>query len=630
MHLKSLPKLMRSELRLDATSVQRSSQRSSRLVRQQGELLRTVSSSHGIGGTSRLPLCNISTNFLRCNNKNNITSLGVKVQRHPVLLRPASPLGCENNTSGSCQTTTDDADAPLNMSTVIKPGHVREKMAIFASEGRRAERSKSSKHTPPSSCDKAAVACTSSAPSTGLSRAVKAKGSWEENGSAKRRRRSGNGQNFPQQQNSHLIEEQQPALKPDSDQQVAEDPCAVMDVTAEEEKKVSVAEMVAIMEQRTSQQRALNHLLTLQRSSTAITSSQTTRPEVVDDEVFEAVRVSEMVAKLESECLRRMDGGLSRNNSLRRTVGRVLLAAGEQNFSPCRPSSPSVTSSRVSLSSSSPSEDLSPRQEPVSSPQSDRVEPPSSAPPTGELVVDHQEVVETPAAVEEQEPLPGLLFLSVPPDRLGSELRTPHYRSSFYLELLPSSAAHCDSVSRSLKRKSKELVSETSCSASVPLGRSASASWDFLKLRRQVQQLLAPQPHLAELPHHLLVKIFLLLPTQSLAALKCTCSSFKFIIETYSVRPADSLWVSDPRYRDDPCKRCRKQYRPGDVSLCRWHHKPYSQALPYGPGNWMCCRGSQRDALGCNVGLHDNRWLPTLHSINMPIYKRNSSHDDRV
>uniref|UniRef100_A0A1A8FGS7 F-box protein 34 n=1 Tax=Nothobranchius korthausae TaxID=1143690 RepID=A0A1A8FGS7_9TELE len=629
MHLKSHPKLMRSELRLDATSVQRSSQRSSRLVRQQGELLRTVSSNHGVGGTSRLPLCIISTNFLRCNNKNNITSLGLKVQCHPVLQHPASPLGCENNTSGSCQNTTDDADAALNMSTVIKPGHVREKMAIFASEGRRAERSKSSKHTPPSSfssCDKAGVACTNSAASTGLSRAVKAKGSWEENGSAKRRRRSGNGPNFPQQQKSHLIEEQ-PALKPDSGQQLAEDPCAVMDVTAEEEQKVSVAEMVAIVEQRTSQQRAFKPLLTLQRSSTTITLSKTTRPEVVD-EVFEAVSVSEMVAKLESECLRRMDGGLSRNNSLRRTVGRVLLAAGEQDFSPCRPSSPSVTSSSVSFSSSSPSEDLSPRKEPVSSPQSDRVEPPASAPPTGELVVDHQEVVGTPAAVEEQEPLPGLLFLSVPPDGPGSELRTPHYRSSFYLELLPSPAAHSDSVGRSLKRKSKELVSETSCSASVPLGRSASTSWDFLKLRRQVQQLLAPQPYLAELPHHLLVKIFLLLPTHSLAALKCTCSSFKFIIETYSVRPADSLWVSDPRYRDDPCKRCKKRYRPGDVSLCRWHHKPYSQALPYGPGNWMCCRGSQREALGCNVGLHDNRWLPTLHSINTPIYKRNSSHDD--
>uniref|UniRef100_A0A1A7WD13 F-box protein 34 n=2 Tax=Iconisemion striatum TaxID=60296 RepID=A0A1A7WD13_9TELE len=622
MHLKSHPKLMRSELRLDATSVQRSSQRSSLFVRQQRELLRTVSSNNGNGVTSRLPLSIISTNSLRC-NKNNITSLSLKVSCHPDLQCPVSPPGCENNTPGPCQTTTDDADAPLNMWTVIKPGHVREKIAIFASEGRRTERAEISKPTPPSSfssCDKAAMACTNRATSMGPLRAVKAKGSWEENSSAKRRRRSGNGQSFPQKQRSHLIEEQQLS---------AGDQCAIMAVTAEEEQKVSVVERVAILEQRASQlQPTLKPLLTLQRSSTTITLSKTTLPEV-REEGPETVSVSEMVAKLESECLRRTDGGLSRNNSLRRTVGRVLLAAGEQNFSPCRPSSPSVTSSRVSSSSSTPSVDLSWNKEPNSCSQTVSVELPALTPPIGELVVDHQEVVEKPVAVEEEEePLPGLLFVSVPPDKPGSELRSPHYRTSFYLKPLPSPAAPGDSVSRSLKRKSKDLASVTSCSASVPLGRSASVSRSFLENRQRLQQLLAPQPYLAVLPHHLLVKIFLMLPTQSLAALKCTCSYFKLIIETYSVRPADSLWVSNPRYCDDPCKRCKRRYRPGDVSLCRWHHKPYCQALPYGPGHWMCCHGSQREAPGCNVGLHDNRWVPAFHSINMSIYKRNLSHDD--
>lgn len=156
----------------------------------------------------------------------------------------------------------------------------------------------------------------------------------------------------------------------------------------------------------------------------------------------------------------------------------------------------------------------------------------------------------------------------------------------------------------------------------VPLGRRASASQDFLELRQRLQQLLEPQPYLSVLPHHLLLKILLLLPTQSLAALKCTCRYFKFIIDNYGVRPADSLWVSDPRYRDDPCKQCKKRYGRGDVSLCRWHHKPYCQALPYGPGYWMCCHGVHRDAPGCNVGLHDNRWVPAFHSINVPIYRR--------
>uniref|UniRef100_A0A3B3YGP0 F-box domain-containing protein n=1 Tax=Poecilia mexicana TaxID=48701 RepID=A0A3B3YGP0_9TELE len=207
----------------------------------------------------------------------------------------------------------------------------------------------------------------------------------------------------------------------------------------------------------------------------------------------------------------------------------------------------------------------------------------------------------------EQEPLPGLLF-----------------RTTFYLEpaLPPVSVPQ-----RSEKNKVHKTMGCPSCSAAVPLGRSASVSQDFLRVRQRLQQLLAPQSYLLLLPHHLLVNLLLLLPTQSLAALKCTCSYFKFVIENYSVRPADSLWVSDPRYRDDPCKQCKKRYRPGDVSLCRWHHKPYCQALPYGPGYWMCCHGAQRDAPGCNVGLHDNRWVPAFHSINVPIYRRNYHYE---
>lgn len=148
-------------------------------------------------------------------------------------------------------------------------------------------------------------------------------------------------------------------------------------------------------------------------------------------------------------------------------------------------------------------------------------------------------------------------------------------------------------------------------------------------MRQRLQQLLEPQPFLAVLPHHILLKIFSLLPTQSLTALKCSCNYFRFIIEDYGVRPADSLWVSDPRYRDDPCKQCKRRYVRGDVSLCRWHHKPYCQALPYGPGYWMCCHGARRDMLGCNVGLHDNRWVPAFHSINVPIYRSRRHHDDR-
>uniref|UniRef100_A0A803YP30 F-box protein 34 n=1 Tax=Meleagris gallopavo TaxID=9103 RepID=A0A803YP30_MELGA len=147
-------------------------------------------------------------------------------------------------------------------------------------------------------------------------------------------------------------------------------------------------------------------------------------------------------------------------------------------------------------------------------------------------------------------------------------------------------------------------------------------SHDFLETRFKIQQLLEPQQYMAFLPHHIIVKIFGLLPTRSLVALKCTCYYFKFIIEYYNIRPADSRWVRDPRYREDPCKQCKKKYVKGDVSLCRWHPKPYCQALPYGPGYWMCCHRSQKGIPGCKLGLHDNHWVPACHSFNRALHKK--------
>ncbi|NWX87117.1 FBX34 protein, partial [Nothoprocta pentlandii] len=147
-------------------------------------------------------------------------------------------------------------------------------------------------------------------------------------------------------------------------------------------------------------------------------------------------------------------------------------------------------------------------------------------------------------------------------------------------------------------------------------------SHDFLETRFKIQQLLEPQQYMAFLPHHIIVKIFGLLPTRSLVALKCTCYYFKFLIEYYNIRPSDSRWVRDPRYREDPCKQCKKKYVKGDVSLCRWHPKPYCQALPYGPGYWMCCHRSQKGIPGCKLGLHDNHWVPACHSFNRALHKK--------
>ncbi|XP_072557821.1 F-box only protein 46 isoform X1 [Paramormyrops kingsleyae] len=134
-------------------------------------------------------------------------------------------------------------------------------------------------------------------------------------------------------------------------------------------------------------------------------------------------------------------------------------------------------------------------------------------------------------------------------------------------------------------------------------------SHDFLEIRFQIQRLLEPRQYMLLLPDHIMVHIFSYLPTRSLAALKCTCHDFKALIETYSVRATDSRWNQDPLYRDDPCKQCKRQYARGDVSLCRWHPKPYHHDLPYGRSYWMCCRRTDKDTPGCLVGLHDNNWV---------------------
>ncbi|XP_007891470.1 F-box only protein 34 [Callorhinchus milii] len=165
----------------------------------------------------------------------------------------------------------------------------------------------------------------------------------------------------------------------------------------------------------------------------------------------------------------------------------------------------------------------------------------------------------------------------------------------------------CPSLYSSVETSSP-LFTET-----FPLRRQV--SHEFLEMRFKIQQLLEPRQYMAFLPHHIMVKIFMFLPTRTLAALKCTCHYFKFIIENYGIRATDSLWVRDPRYKDDPCKQCRKHYSKGDVSPCRWHSKPYYKVLPYGRSYWMCCWQAEKDSPGCKIGLHDNNWVQSCNHI---------------
>ncbi|XP_043919565.1 F-box only protein 46 [Protopterus annectens] len=140
-------------------------------------------------------------------------------------------------------------------------------------------------------------------------------------------------------------------------------------------------------------------------------------------------------------------------------------------------------------------------------------------------------------------------------------------------------------------------------------------SHDFLEIRFKIQRLLEPLQYMLLLPDHIMVNIFSYLPTLSLAALKCTCHHFKSIIDFYGIHAIDSRWNRDPLYRDDPCKQCKKLYKKGDVSLCRWHPKPYHHDLPYGRSYWMCCRQTDKSTPGCRVGLHDNNWVQSCDMI---------------
>ncbi|XP_073067312.1 F-box only protein 34 isoform X1 [Manis javanica] len=436
-------------------------------------------------------------------------------------------------------------------------------------------------------------------------------------------------------------------------------------------------------------------------------------PEVGEPQ-SEPVRVLDMVARLESECLKRQSqrepGSLSRNNSFRRHVGRVLLASGTQadegktnkgiletpdtQVDPVEPGSvdgspsgadhctpegdqawgsalPSCPSLPAGVSFSMDSAEVEPDQQ-TSLKNSTRYDvemteelvglpfPPHTSPkaielPTGAVDCISRELVpltsqnldqrrkeslcisitvskaekDQPSGLKScEDPLPGMLFF-LPLDQRQST-RSPLNESTTGES---PEASQLEAAAAGGGAPNAESVTADPCGLPAsPAGRALlghkASSWrrqvshNFLETRFKIQQLLEPQQYLAFLPHHLMVKIFRLLPTRSLVALKCTCCYFKFIIEYYNIRPADSRWVRDPRYRDDPCKQCKKKYVKGDVSLCRWHPKPYCQALPYGPGYWMCCHRSQKGFPGCRLGLHDNHWVPACHTFNRAIHKK--------
>lgn len=598
----------------------------------------------------------------------------------------------------------DEGEGPLDSCAFIKPGNTKEKIAFFASHH-----------------------CSNNRNSS-----MKIKNTGDMNGRAAKRRKKSVDLKRVKNNLEKMQEAQKKCLLSESFPSGVDD-CSINFVTDGDGilpgRPLSVIEMVAFLEQRAS---AL-----LSDCAKPFSNSHPSKPtgtskcalppvslmalgasdnpserDNSEKSELESVCVLEMVAKLESECLRRQNdrdsGGLSRNNSFRRNVGRMLLASGSQqgaNGPDDDPSDPEkhLAASAAEKNVSQNEEDLSPGkswencappkpQDSESLPPmedffvanvdlelvretylkmrcrgdiaitvdpcklsisvcikavecvpdsfesqtvndgaadekvecSDRIPDPSRK--TADVLMHTQDIGHTQGKALSGDPSPGVLFFQSD----QNDANHAHVRIS--PEVKPKAdEAEKHAFDKTLCMQNSSMIAQYAVSISslgnVTQVLDASSvkrqvSHDFLETRFKIQQLLEPQQYMAFLPHHILVKIFKYLPTRSLAALKCTSCYFKFIIEHYDIRPCDSLWVRDPRYKDDPCKQCKKKYARGDVSLCLWHPKPYCQALPYGPGFWMCCHMSQKESRGCRVGLHDNRWVPAFHSFNRTVCKK--------
>lgn len=604
----------------------------------------------------------------------------------------------------------EEGEGPLDIWAVVKPGNTKEKIAFFA-----------------------AHQCSNRIGS------MKIKSSWDIDGRATKRRKKSGDLKKAKIQLERMREVNSRCYQPEPFACGIEH-CSVHFVSDSGDgvyagRPLSVVQMVAFLEQRASallascaknctsspaMVRFSGQSRSVPPASEPFSSpgaceelTERGNPDVGEPQ-SEPVRVLDMVARLESECLKRQShrepGSLSRNNSFRRNVGRVLLANGTQadegktikgtleapdaQVNPAGSVSVDCGSSRADHCSlkgdqawdgaprgcsslptgvsfhmdsaalepdqqtavkNSNGYDVEMTEELVESPV-----PPHTCPQAIELPTDAVDCVNrelvpltsqnpdqrrresvcisiTVSKVEKdqpsglksgEDPLPGMLFFLPPGEHQSdcSQLNESTTKESSKASQLED-AAEGGSASEEKNVSADSFVPPASRVGNTSPVLEASiwkkqVSHDFLETRFKIQQLLEPQQYMAFLPHHIMVKIFRLLPTKSLVALKCTCCYFKFIIEYYNIRPADSRWVRDPRYREDPCKQCKKKYVKGDVSLCRWHPKPYCQALPYGPGYWMCCHRSQKGFPGCKLGLHDNHWVPACHSFNRAIHKK--------
>ncbi|CDQ77354.1 unnamed protein product [Oncorhynchus mykiss] len=537
---------------------------------------------------------------------------------------PASALQAPSTPPGATQ--MEDGRVLLDTWYVIKPGNTKEKIAFFVAH---------------------------QFSGVGLPRpsAIKVKGNWATDCTKAKRRRRCSSYDPPARAQTNII----PATPPPE----ASTPEAIPGVS--ETDLLSVAEMVALVEQRTAM--ALQGMVTQEQTATehpGHTLLQGTEEQQESRRVAKAIAHFESQHQLLENTLRPVgDSGPTHGRGEVRIAFRVSsLDPGSQSEPAGRPrcmfmscgggggqagarANEKITCDLyqlVSPTSRDPSLLLSgsPKADPHGESHTDR--PASSSPdPSQELGSGekksvarervtgfHVEVVVTGAVdqcvfygkdstenVQEETVCFAMPSGVSPAD--GSE--DPPPGQLFFLQPQRGGMCSLDCTNNNnpagdaADRPDSPLAGVEDCSDPSLCRLYRHVSHDFLEIRFQIQRLLEPRQYMLLLPDHIMVNIFSYLPTRSLAALKCTCYDFKVLIEMYGVPATDSRWNQDPLYRDDPCKQCKRQYERGDVSLCRWHPKPYHHDLPYGRSYWMCCRRTDKDTPGCRVGLHDNNWV---------------------
>lgn len=123
------------------------------------------------------------------------------------------------------------------------------------------------------------------------------------------------------------------------------------------------------------------------------------------------------------------------------------------------------------------------------------------------------------------------------------------------------------------------------------------------------EEILESVTPFSHVPTYVIAKIFRLLGTKELAALKCTCKDFHWLINQFDITGTDSQWMTGKEYRSDPCMYCGKIQDPrGDVSLCQRHPKAFYKYSVINRQYWTCCNAVKETTEGCQIGLHNNRW----------------------